>query len=74
MSKIVLCPEAHHTPEAAAVRTRIQLAMLCGRLNCALSGSDVWQRIPCKGVCPTPEELIAWAAAEALRRLAATAE
>lgn len=52
------------------VRKQMELAMLCGRLNCALNGSDIWDSIPCAGDAPTPEELIAWAAQEVLRRLA----
>ena len=51
------------------VYTEMQLAMLAGMLNCSLNGSDVWRQIPCRGDCPTPEELIAWAAAEAVRRI-----
>jgi len=53
----------------SAVYTQMQLAILSGMLNCSLKGSDIWQRIPCRGDCPTPEELIAWAAAEAVRRI-----
>ncbi len=59
----------HPTPEE--VETQIRLAMLCGRLNCELQGSDVWNRIPCKGGCPAPADLIVWAAAEAVRRAGA---
>ena len=55
---------------APAIRKQMQLAILCGRLNCALSGSDVWDHIPCAGDAPTPEELIVWAALEVLRRTA----
>lgn len=57
-------------PTPAEVESQIRLAMLCGRVNCALSGSDVWARIPAKGDCPTPAELIVWAAAQALLRMA----
>ena len=53
----------------SAVYTQMQLAILSGMLNCSLKGSDIWQRIPCRGDCPTPHELIAWAAAEAVRRI-----
>ena len=49
------------------VRRQIELAMLCGRVNCALAGSNVWDRIPARGNCPTQAELIAWAALEVLR-------
>ena len=54
---------------AKAVYTEMQLAMLAGMLNCSLNGSDVWRQIPCRGDCPPPEELMAWAAAEAVRRI-----
>ena len=54
----------------AEVQRQIQLAMLCGRVNCALRGSNIWNTVPCRGEAPTPAELIAWAAAETLRRLA----
>ena len=57
-------------PTPAQVETQIRLAMLCGRVNCALSGSSAWAQIPAKGDCPTPAELIAWAAAQVLLRLA----
>lgn len=53
----------------SAVYTEMQLAILSGMLNCSLKGSDVWRQIPCRGDCPTPEELIAWVAAEAVRRI-----
>ena len=43
--------------------------MLCGRLNCELAGSDIWSRILAEGDCPTPQELIVWAAAEVIRRM-----
>ena len=56
-------------PTAPEVETQIKLAMLCGRLNCEMNGSDVWSRIPCEGECPTPAELIVWAAAETVRRM-----
>ena len=62
--------ERVEAPTPAEIETQIRLAMLCGRVNCALSGSNVWDRIPCRGDAPTPAELIVWAAAEALRRLA----
>ena len=52
------------------VRKQMELAILCGRVNCALSGSDIWDSIPCEGGDPTPEDVIVWAAAEVLRRLA----
>lgn len=55
--------------KVSTVYTEMQLAMLAGMLNCSLHGSDVWRQIPCRGDCPTPEELIAWAAAEAVRRI-----
>ncbi len=58
-------------PTPAEVETQIRLAMLCGRINCEANGNDVWSRIPCRGDYPTPAELIAWAAAEALRRAGA---
>ena len=48
---------------------QMKLAVLCGRLNCELAGSDIWSRIPAEGDCPTPAELIAWAAAETVRRM-----
>ena len=51
-------------------RKQMELAILCGRVNCALSGSDIWERIPCEGGDPTPEDVIVWAAAEVLRQLA----
>ena len=54
---------------AKAVYTEMQLAMLSGMLNCAQNGSEIWKQIPCRGDCPTPEELSVWAAAEAMRRL-----
>ena len=56
-------------PTAPEVETQIKLAMLCGRLNCEMNGSDVLSRIPCEGECPTPAELIVWAAAEVIRRM-----
>ena len=52
------------------VQTQMRFAMFCGRRSCARAGSDVWRRIPCAGSAPTPEELIVWAAREALRRMA----
>ena len=52
------------------IRKQMELAMLCGQLNCALSGSDVWDRIPCAGDVPTPEELIVWAALRVLQEMA----
>ena len=54
---------------AQHVHTQMQLAMLAGMLNCSLSGSDIWQHIPCRDTYPTPQELIAWAAQEAVRRV-----
>ncbi len=51
------------------VYTEMQLAMLAGMLNCSLNGSAVWQKIPCLGESPTPEELIVWAAQETVRRM-----
>ena len=51
-------------------RKQMELAILCGRVNCALSGSDIWDSIPCEGGDPTPEDVIVWAAAEVLRQLA----
>jgi len=56
-------------PQKQTAYTEMQLAMLSGMVNCSLNGSDIWQRIPCRGDYPTPEELIAWAAAEAVQRL-----
>ena len=51
-----------------AARKQMELAILCGRLNCALSGSDIWDSIPCEGEVPTVEEVIAWAVLEVMRR------
>ncbi len=53
------------------IRRQMELAILCGRLNCALCGSEIWDTIPCAGEAPTPEEVVAWAALEVLRRTAA---
>ena len=47
----------------------MQQAMLAGMLNCFLTGSNAWDRIPRKGEYPTVEELILWAAAETVRRM-----
>lgn len=52
------------------VRKQMELAILCGRANCALNGSDIWDSIPSADGDPTPEDVIVWAAAEVLRRLA----
>lgn len=55
----------------AEAQRQMRLAMLCGRLNCVLNGSDIWDGIPCACEAPTPAELVVWAAAETLRRLEA---
>ena len=46
------------TPEQ--VRKHIQVAMLSGLLSETPSIREQWQRIPCSGEIPTPEELIAY--------------
>ena len=52
------------------VRKQMELAILCGRVNCVLNGSDVWDTIPCEGGDPTPEDVIVWAASRILQELA----
>ena len=66
---------SHHSPFLSSdnpeeIVRQIRLAMLCGRVNCALAGSDIWDQIPAEGDCPTPAELIIWAAARVQQRLA----
>lgn len=47
---------------------QMRLAILCGRVNCALAGSNIWDQIPAEGGCPTPAELIVWAAIRVQQR------
>lgn len=60
---------SNHTNKNQTVYNEMKQAMLVGMLNCSLAGSNAWDSIPRKGEYPTVEELILWAAAEAVRRM-----